>query len=241
MLISSPAHASLEFSPLCSQDRIAMTASSNSPSVQDIWNDFYLANPSLAALQRDIDDATQLLMDAFNSGGQTLVCGNGGSAADSEHIAGELAKPCALARPLSAQQREALQQVGDDGYLGEHLQEGLPVLPLVSQAALLTAIANDQGGDLIFAQQVVAYGRAGDVVWGLSTSGNSKNVVLALRTAKAFGMRTLGFTGPNGGAMSELCDVVVRLPGESTPTIQHAHQLTYHAICLAIEADKYTP
>jgi D-sedoheptulose 7-phosphate isomerase len=215
-----------------------MTSSNYAP-VNKIWKEFYSAYSPLEALRDDIESATQLLINSFNAGGQTLVCGNGGSAADSEHIAGELAKPCALARPLTAPQREALQVAGDDGYLAEHLQEGLPVLPLVSQAALLTAIANDQGGDLIFAQQVVAYGRPGDVVWGLSTSGNSKNVVLALRTAKAFGMRTLGFTGPSESAMSELCDVVVRLPGDSTPTIQHSHQLTYHAICLAIEAANY--
>ncbi len=216
-----------------------MDHDSSTSKADEIWRDFYQANPSLTTLRPAIKDATTLLINSFNSGGQTLVCGNGGSAADSEHIAGELAKPCALARPLSPQQRDALRRAGDDGYLGEHLQEGLPVLPLVSQAALLTAIANDQGGDLIFAQQVMAYGRAGDVLWGLSTSGSSTNVVLALRTAKALGMRTLGFTGPHESAMSQLCDVVVRLPGDSTPTIQHAHQLTYHAICLAIEAERY--
>ena len=111
----------------------------------------------------------------------------------------------------------------------------------MSQAALITAIANDQGGDLIFAQQVIAYGRPGDLLWALSTSGNSLDVVHALRTAKAIGMSTLGFSGPTGGVMAELCDVVVRLPGKNVPAVQHAHQLVYHALCLTIEAERYAP
>lgn len=215
-----------------------MTNISTPPS-RSIWTDFYLANPSMEELRPDIEAAANLLVTAFNSGGQALICGNGGSASDSEHIAGELAKPCAIARPLPQDVRDALAQAGDDGYLSERLQGGLPAVPLVSQAALVTAIANDQGGDLIFAQQVMAYGRPGDVLWGLSTSGNSKNVVHAVRAAKALGMRSLGFTGPTDSSMSELCDVVLRLPGGSTPEIQHAHELVYHAICLAIEADTY--
>jgi D-sedoheptulose 7-phosphate isomerase len=115
------------------------------------------------------------------------------------------------------------------------------VLPLVSQAALITAIANDQGGDLIFAQQVVAYGREGDLLWSLSTSGKSRNTVHAARTARAMGLRTLAFTGSEGGELAELCEVTVRLPGASTPEIQTAHQRTYHALCLAIEARWYAP
>ena len=131
---------------------------------------------------------------------RVLLCGNGGSAADCEHIAGELVKACALERPLSKRERDELAQVGDDGYLAEHLQSGLDVLPLVSQAALLTAIVNDQRGDVIFAQQVVAYGRPGDVLWALTTSGSSANVVLALRTARARGLGTVALSGPSGGA-----------------------------------------
>ncbi len=102
---------------------------------------------------------------------------------------------------------------------------------------LLTAIANDQAGDLVFAQQVLAYGRPGDLLWGLSTSGSSGNVVHALRVARAVGMRTLGFTGPVGGAMTSLCDVLVTAPGRSTPEVQDAHRPLYHAVCLAVEAE----
>lgn len=208
-------------------------------SLTQLWQDFYEKNPTLAASREDIDRAWRLLREVLFAGGQVLVCGNGGSAADSEHIAGELAKPCAIARPLDPELVEALVDVGDDGYLGEHLQGGLPVIPLVSQAALVTAIANDQGGDLIFAQQVVAYGREGDALWVLSTSGESKNVLHALRTAKALGMKTIGLSGPSSALMGQYCDAVVASPGGSTPDIQHSHQLIYHALCLAIELERY--
>ncbi len=199
-----------------------MDHDSSTSKADEIWRDFYQANPSLTTLRPAIKDATTLLINSFNSGGQTLVCGNGGSAADSEHIAGELAKPCALARPLSPQQRDALRRAGDDGYLGEHLQEGLPVLPLVSQAALLTAIANDQGGDLIFAQQVMAYGRAGDVLWGLSTSGSSTNVVLALAPPKPSACAPLDLRDPTrapcrNSVMSWFVCPATAHPRSSTP------------------------
>jgi len=213
---------------------------SNQSYVDQIWADFYRESPSLMSFAEPIGNAYSLLQDVLREGGQILVCGNGGSASDSEHIAGELAKPCALERPLGADLRLALRDAGDDGYLSDNLQRGLPVLPLVSQAALITAIVNDQGGDLIFAQQVVVYGRPGDLLWALSTSGNSSNVVYALRTARALGMRTIGFSGIAMSEMSELCDVIVGLPGTSVPTIQHSHQLVYHTLCLAIEADWYS-
>lgn len=207
--------------------------------VETIWRDLYRENPPLMIVQSDITAAFDLLRESLRRDGQVLVCGNGGSASDSEHIAGELAKPCALDRPLDENQRAALRDAGDDGYLGANLQRGLPVWPLVSQAALITAIANDQGGDLIFAQQLMAYGRTGDVLWALSTSGNSANVIHALRTAKALGLKTLGFCGPSDGSMSDICDVVVRLPGANVPAVQHSHQLLYHALCLALEAEWY--
>jgi D-sedoheptulose 7-phosphate isomerase len=218
-----------------------MSLNSNSPSVERIWEELYRADPLIALREGEIGEAWRALRDVLDGGHQVLVCGNGGSASDSEHIAGELAKSCALERSLDDAQRAALREAGDDGYLAANLQIGFPVWPLVSQAALITAIANDQGGDLIFAQQVIAYGKPGDLLWVLSTSGNSANVIHALRVAKAVGMRTMGFTGPDGGALARICDVVVRLPGESVPTIQHAHQLVYHALCLAVEANRFAP
>ncbi|HKH88000.1 MAG TPA: SIS domain-containing protein [Acidimicrobiales bacterium] len=212
------------------------------PSVTDlIWAELYERHPTIRRREEQIFEAWQLLRNVLYSDHRVLVCGNGGSASDSEHIAGEMAKPCALARPLSAERQAALRAAGDDGYLAQHLQDGFAVIPLVSQAALITAIANDQAGDLIFAQQVMAYGSADDLLWALSTSGNSPNVIHALRTAKALGMHTLGLSGPTGGAMATLCDAIVQLPGQTVPDVQHNHQLVYHALCLAIEAERYGP
>ena len=211
-----------------------MTTQANSM-ISAIWDDLYDEHPDLQEHREGVELAFTTLLNSLRDGHQILVCGNGGSAADSEHIAGELAKPCALARPLSDEQRTRLAAEGDDGYLASNLAQGLAVWPLVSQSALLTAIANDQGGDLIFAQQVMAYGRPGDVMWVLSTSGKSRNVLHAVRTARASGLTSLAFTGPHGGAIGELADVTVALPGADTPHIQQSHQLVYHALCLALE------
>jgi D-sedoheptulose 7-phosphate isomerase len=212
---------------------------SRNEQVAEQWRILYEEVPDVLALRSNIDRAYKILHDALEGGGQVLVCGNGGSAADAEHIAGELAKPCALARPLGDEERQRLSDFGDDGYLADRLAQGLPVWPLVSQAALLTAIANDQGGDLIFAQQVMAYARPGDVLWVLSTSGNSRNVVHAVRVARAKGVATVAFTGPRPSEISELADVTLTLPGRDTPHVQHHHQLVYHALCLALEAAFY--
>jgi D-sedoheptulose 7-phosphate isomerase len=210
-----------------------------STAVSRIWDGLFANHPSLAPLRPSVLAAYGQLSEVLQAGASVLVCGNGGSAADSEHIAGELAKPCGLPRPLSEAMRSRLRAAGDDGYLSSRLQKGFPVLPLVSQAVLMTAIANDQAADLVFAQQVLAYGRPGDLLWGLSTSGSSATVVHALRVARAAGLRTLGFTGPSGGAMAELCDVLVAAPGGSTPEVQDAHRPLYHALCLAVEAEWY--
>lgn len=217
-----------------------MSSGSRTSAVESVWAELYEETPALVEVADAIAASYELLRDSLRNGRQLLICGNGGSASDSEHIAGELAKPCAQARPLTRQQRDALLAAGDDGYLSENLQQGLPVWPLVSQAALITAIANDQGGDLIFAQQVMAYGRPGDVLWALSTSGNSANIIHALRAAASLGLKTLGFSGTADNEMSMICDVVVGLPGSNVPAIQHSHQLVYHAICLALEAEWYS-
>ena len=208
-------------------------------SVPGVWAELYASHPDLTRLRSAVCAAFAQLRDVLVSGHSVLVCGNGGSAADSEHIAGELAKSCALPRPLPAGLAGRLRAAGDDGYLAARLQAGFPVYSLVSQTALMTAIANDQAGDLIFAQQVLAYGRPGDLLWALSTSGSSASVVHALRTARATGLHTLGFTGPHGGVMANLCDVLVAAPGASTPAVQDTHRPLYHALCLAVEAEWY--
>ena len=193
--------------------------------------------PDLEPCAHDLEHAYTLLRDAFQLGGKVLICGNGGSAADSEHIVGELMKGYLLPRPIPEARREALIGVEDESgsYLANHLQGALPAISLVSQTALLTAFANDVAADVGFAQQVYGYGRPGDVVWGLSTSGTSRNVLHALRVGRALGLGTLGFTGPGGGAMVDLCDVTVQVPRDSVASIQSGHQALYHALCEMLE------
>jgi D-sedoheptulose 7-phosphate isomerase len=132
--------------------------------------------------------------------------------------------------------RAALRAAGPDGaYLAAHLHGALPAISLASQVGLITAVANDMGSDLIFAQQVYGYGRTGDVLVAISTSGNSRNVLLAAQVARALGLHTLGFTGRSGGALSALCDVAVRVPHDQTAIIQERHLALYHTLCAVLE------
>jgi D-sedoheptulose 7-phosphate isomerase len=194
--------------------------------------------PDLGPCIDDLERAFALLRDAFQAGGKVLVCGNGGSAADSEHIVGELMKGYLLPRPIPTADRQALRVAASEsgGYLADHLQGALPAISLVSQVALLSAFANDVAADMGFAQQVYGYGRPGDVVWGLSTSGISRNVLHALRVGRARGLHTLLFTGPGGAAVADLCDVMVKVPRDSVAAIQSGHQALYHALCELLEA-----
>ena len=169
--------------------------------------------PALAPLEGDIVAAFELLASTFQGGGKVLVCGNGGSAADAEHIVGELMKTMASSRRLSAPQRQAFQEkvAGPTGvYLSEHLEGALPTIALGAHTALATAVQNDTAGDMVFAQQVYGYGRPGDLLWVFSTSGRSRNVVLAAATAMATGMRLLAFTGESESPLGETANVVVR-------------------------------
>ena len=183
----------------------------------------------------------QLCAESFRAGGKLLLCGNGGSAADCEHLSGELMKSFRRRRPLPAELRERLSETGGPRgvALAEKLEAGLPAIPLVSNAALLTAILNDQGGDFVFAQQVLALGRPGDVLLGFSTSGNSANVVNALVTARALGLGTAGFSGDPGGEMKALCDAILLAPAEITAEIQAIHLDCYHALAEMLEAEFY--
>ncbi len=193
--------------------------------------------PDLIACRQAIDSAYNLLEQSFAAGGKLLLCGNGGSSADCEHIVGELMKGFALTRPVSADVRQQLVNTFPDNgeYLTTHLQGALPAISLVSQSGLITAFANDVSADMIFAQQVYGYGRASDVVWGISTSGNSRNVIHALQVATTLGLKTVGLTGRSGGAMLDICDVTMCAPYDDTATIQERHLAIYHALCLALE------
>jgi D-sedoheptulose 7-phosphate isomerase len=167
-----------------------------------------------------------------------LVCGNGGSAADAEHIVGEMMKGFCLHRRLSNNDKARLASVaGDDTeLLATKLQYGLAALSLVSHSALITATANDQDGQLIFAQQVWGIGLAGDVLLAISTSGNSQNVLLAAKVARAKNILVVGLTGASGGRLAEICDIAIKVPSDQVAEIQEMHLPIYHHICASVEA-----
>lgn len=191
-------------------------------------------HPVLAPLAPQTVLALDMLENCVRRGGKILLCGNGGSASDCEHITGELLKGFLLQRPLSAAQRRVLADNGAEE-LCDGLQQAIPAISLVSGVAFPTAFANDVEGRYIFAQQVLALGRPGDVLWGISTSGNSINVLLALRAARAFGLKTLGLTGGNGGQMAALCDVELRVPAVEIAHVQELHLPLYHELCAELE------
>lgn len=193
--------------------------------------------PDLTPLVPDLHRAYDLLLSCYRAGGQVLLCGNGGSASDSEHVVGELMKGYLSARPVPAALRQQLvAEFPDTGaYLADHLQGALPTHSLVSQTSLITAIANDIAGDMIFAQQVYGYGRRGDVLIAISTSGRSRNVVQAARVARVLGLHTLAMTGGSGGDLKDLCTVTVCVPPDRTADIQERHLAIYHALCALLE------
>jgi D-sedoheptulose 7-phosphate isomerase len=195
--------------------------------------------PDITECIPSVEAAYQLLHTTFASGGKLLICGNGGSASDSDHIVGELMKGFELKRPIANDLRARLTQIGQERgrYLADHLQGALPTISLSSHAALSTAISNDVAGDMVFAQQVLGYGRKGDTLIGISTSGNSANVLNALHVAQALEVNTIGLTGKSGGKMRDLCQVMICVPYERTLEIQERHLAIYHVLCLLLEQD----
>ena len=193
--------------------------------------------PALSVCLPAMESALGVLLEAFRGGHRLLICGNGGSAADAGHIAGELMKSFLLPRALPAEMAGALGAMGEDGaYLLSHLEGGVPVISLCAHEALMTAIANDTAAQTIFAQQVTALGSAGDVLLAISTSGNSANCVYAAVAAKAKGMRVLSMTGAGGGRLAPLSDAAIMVPEAETYKVQEAHLPIYHALCAAVEA-----
>ena len=182
------------------------------PKISEMIDDLVAAVARLDATARQTLDAIAgMLMEALESGGRVYVCGNGGSAADAQHIAGELAGRFRRDRP------------------------GLACVALTTDTSVLTAVANDFSYEQVFSRQVEALGRPGDVLWALSTSGNSPNVLAAARTAAAAGMKVVAMTGAAGGALGELADLCFRAPAERTDLVQQLHQLAYHVICELID------
>ena len=193
--------------------------------------------PVLADCKKDIEKAYWLLKEAYETGHKLLVAGNGGSAADSEHIAGEMMKRFRLARPVPADFAAKLKEADPvrGTKLAANLEQGLLAIPLVTHEALTTAYINDVDGVGVFAQQLYGYGETGDVFLGISTSGNSENVIHAAVCAQALDMKVIALTGEGGGKLAEHADVTIAVPEKETYLIQELHLPIYHCLCLMLE------
>ena len=198
---------------------------------------FLERRPELAPCRESMTRAYEILGSAFGKGRKLLVCGNGGSASDSEHIVGELMKEFRLKRRVYGGQAEALKAIDSElgDVLAEKLQGALPAITLTAHSSLSTAFMNDSEPALVFAQQVNGYGKPDDVLLGISTSGNSKNVLYAAVTAKARGMKVIGLTGAKENRLMRYCDVCIRVPEEETYKIQELHLPVYHCLCMMLE------
>jgi D-sedoheptulose 7-phosphate isomerase len=186
--------------------------------------------PQLTACENEMEKTVNILLETYRQGGKILLCGNGGSAADCEHIAGELLKGFLSKRTV---QKETYPALNDQAR--EKLQSGVPAIPLPSFTGVNSAFANDVDGDWVYAQLTFALAKPVDVLVCLSTSGNSKNVVLAAETAKAIGVKTIALTGAKESKLSSLCDVAIRVPETETYKVQELHLPVYHALCAEIE------
>ncbi len=207
------------------------------PEQQAYLNTLIERYPVLKSCEKDLTEAYCLLRDSYKAGGKLLVAGNGGSAADAEHISGELMKSFKLKRPLPESLVEKLMQIHPEkgAYLSKTLEMPLTAIPLLGNDALNTAYINDVGGPGFFAQQLLGLGNAGDVFLGISTSGNSEDVLYAVVLAKAMDMKVIALTGAKGGKLKSLADVAICVPETETFIIQELHLPVYHCLCLMLE------
>ena len=205
--------------------------------LQEMLNRYNILTP----LANKIEESARLIINSYRNGGKVLVCGNGGSCSDSDHIVGELMKSFEGYRPLDEDLKLRMQEVSPErgAFLSGKLQQGLPAISLTAHNALITAVSNDLDGEVIFAQQVTGYGNAGDVLIGLSSSGNSQDVLDAMIVAKAKGLKTIGLTGATGGKMKAFCDVLINVPEKRTAYVQELHLPVYHAICMMVESEMF--
>lgn len=186
--------------------------------------------PALSVCREQIETVVSAFVEMHKNGGALLLCGNGGSAADCEHISGELLKGFLLKRPLND-----TEKLGISSEISEKLQGGIKAIPLTSLSALGTAFSNDVDADLVYAQLVSVFGGENDVFLGISTSGNAKNVCAAADVARARGLKTFGLTGVSGGRLADICDCTIKVPECETFKIQELHLPVYHAICAQVE------
>ncbi len=205
-------------------------------------NELIKRYPALQENKEAIEKAVKEITECYEKGGKVLMCGNGGSAADCEHIAGELMKGFLKKRPLSEEKKQELKKNMPlpDYELLSALQEGLPAISLPSMTALNTAFSNDVRPELIYAQAVIALADKNDILIAISTSGNSENVWAAVNTAKALGCKVIGLTGGTGGRLKEYSDICICVAEKETFKIQELHLPVYHYICAAVEAHFYS-
>ena len=204
-------------------------------------NTIYDRFPELTAIKESIDDTITSIVAMHRAGGKLLLCGNGGSSADCDHIVGELMKSFTADRSLSGADKDELSTaIGKSAdKFTDKLQYGVPAISLSSQAAIFTAYVNDVAPEMIYAQLVYVLAKKGDVLLAISTSGNSANVVNAVTLAKAMGIKTIALTGESGGKLASLCDIAIKAPASETYRVQEYHLPIYHHICLEIESKLY--
>jgi len=197
--------------------------------------------PLLTGLKQSISNAGEMIIDCYSGGGKLLICGNGGSSSDSDHIVGELMKSFEITRPVDGRIKEQLVKISSlrGGYLAEKLEGALPAISLSAHTGLATAICNDTDANLVFAQQIIGYGREKDVLIGISSSGNSQNIVDACITAKALNLKVIGITGITGGIMKEYCDILLNVPEKRTAFVQELQLPLLHTLCMIVENHFY--
>jgi D-sedoheptulose 7-phosphate isomerase len=193
--------------------------------------------PSLNGIRHSIHEGYELIIKTFQSGGKILIAGNGGSAADSEHIVGELMKSFVKKRKLPDDYVARLERINPEiaRFLAPRIQPGLPAIALTGHTGLSSACINDIDGTIVYAQQLYGYGKGGDLFIGISTSGNAKNVLYAAVAAKAKGLSVLALSGGTGGKLADYADVSIVVPETETYKIQELHLPVYHALCLMVE------
>ena len=202
---------------------------------------FFTWHEDLVPQRGDILQAAEAIIECYRQGGKVLTCGNGGSSSDCEHIVGELLKGFLLKRPMGEKLAGDLSdRYGEEGRdIAAKLQQGLPAICLSSQASIISAFANDVDPELIFAQQVLGYGKPGDVLIGISTSGNAKNVAAAVMMANTLGMHTIGLTGKHGGRLGKLAELALFMPKDETYRVQEDHLAIYHLLCIIVESELF--
>lgn len=204
--------------------------------MESILKDLAVRYPALESVLPAIRQAGEMLCAAFDAGNTLFVCGNGGSGADSEHIAGELLKSFVLDRPVTEEQRAAFARYGADGeYLANSLERGLRCISLLSHPGYGSAWGNDVDPKLLYAQQLFALGRKGDLLMGISTSGNAENIRQAMMVAGACGIRTILLSGAKPGKCVPYADLTIGVPETETYKVQELHLPIYHALCMIAE------